>query len=71
MFNQSNGENMNLKEYIESPSVDINLFCYECGISISSIYRYIKGSKPNLRVAKKIELYTKGKVTVKDLRGDE
>lgn len=61
---------MKLKEYFEKNHIDPVAFAVQAGISVTSIYRYMRGTKPTVRLATKIEQLTEGKVTLKDLRGE-
>jgi len=62
---------MNLKEFIEKNRIEPVEFAFKCGISVSSIYRYIKGSKMHRRTAKIIEEFTQKQVTFEELMGYE
>jgi len=59
---------MDLKEYFELPETDKMELAYRCKISIASVNYYIKGRRPCVDIAQRIEDFTKGKVTVEDLR---
>lgn len=62
---------MKLKEYFDTEGVNPAEFAFRLKISIASIYRYMNhGVSPSRTRAKNIEVATKGKVTVLDLRGD-
>lgn len=58
---------MKLKEYFEEERIDPVLFAVTGGISITSIYRYMRGGRPHRKTACKIEQMTNRKVTVEDL----
>lgn len=61
---------MKLKEYLDENKVSINRIAGDTGISVGAIYDYIKGKAASMKNAKKIEIYTKGEVTLYDLKGD-
>lgn len=61
---------MNLKEYLYTNYIDPMTFAVSVDISLSAVYRYMRGGRPHLKTALRIERATKGKVTAKDLRGD-
>lgn len=58
---------MKLKEYFEKERIDPVAFAVKGGISVTSIYRYMKGKRPHRKTACKIEEMTHGKVSVEDL----
>lgn len=58
-----------LKEYFERNRIDPVQFAVENGISITSIYRYLRGARPTYKIACKIEKLTDGQVKLEDLRG--
>ncbi len=58
---------MNLKEYFEKQRIDPVLFAVQCGVSVTSIYRYMRGGRPHRKTAYRIERMTGGKVTVENL----
>lgn len=58
---------MKLKEYLEKERIDPVLFAVTGGISVTSIYRYMRGGRPHRKTACKIEQMTQGKVSVEDL----
>lgn len=60
---------MMLKEYFDKHRIDPFTFAYNTDISVTAIYRYLKGFKPHLKRAVKIEKATGGLVTVEELRG--
>jgi predicted transcriptional regulator len=60
---------MKLKEYLEKNRIEPVIFAVKCGISVTSLYRYLRGSRPHLRTAAKIERMTQKNVTVEELRG--
>ncbi len=59
---------MQLKGYFEKERIDPVAFAVENGISVTSIYRYMRGGRPHFKTACKIEKRTKGQVTVEELR---
>lgn len=59
---------MTLKEYFKTYSIDIVVFSAQTDISVVSLYRYLRGYKPHLNRAVKIEKATNGLVTVEELR---
>ncbi len=61
---------MNLKEYLESEKVSPIEFSVKVHIGLATIYRYLHGKKASFQKARKIEEYTKGKITFKELRGE-
>jgi predicted transcriptional regulator len=58
---------MNLRDYLYEHRIDPVAFAYATNISISSLYRYMGGHCPHLRIAIKIEQATDGHVTVEEL----
>ena len=58
---------MKLRDYFKKKRIDPVAFAVESGISVTSIYRYMKGRKPHRKTAYKIEELTGGEVTVEDL----
>lgn len=62
---------MKLKEYFLENRIDPVRFAVDNGFSVTSIYRYLRGSRPHFPKAVCIEKATKGKVTIQDLRGKE
>lgn len=60
---------MTLKEYFDKNHIDPVAFAVSVGIGVTSVYRYMKGGRPHLKTAVRISKHTKGKVTVKELRG--
>ena len=58
---------MKLKEYFYTHHVLPIKFAADHGISLSTIYRIMRGRKPQRRQAYKIESITKGLVTAKEL----
>lgn len=59
---------MTLKEYFKTYNIDIVVFSAKTEISVVSLYRYLKGYRPHLNRAVKIEKATNGLVTVEELR---
>ena len=43
-------------------------FAYRCKISVASVHYYIKGRRPCVEIAQRIEDFTDGRVTVAELR---
>lgn len=62
---------MNLKQYLEKNKINADEFAVKHGFGIASVYRYLRGKRPNFKVARKIEEVTEGKVTIEELRGKE
>lgn len=60
---------MKLKEYLEKHRIDPVAFALEIGISVTTIYRYMRGKPCHRKTAYKIEYQTKGKVTVEEMLG--
>jgi len=60
---------MNLKEYLDKHRLTVPEFAAANAISISSIYHYLAGGRPTKRIAYLIEKYTRGEVTLEELRG--
>lgn len=61
---------MSLKEYFEEQGINPLLFAARLGISLTSIYRYIrKETCPSRGRAKEISDATNGKVPISELRG--
>lgn len=60
---------MKLKDYLNEERIHPAYFAVTNGISITSIYRYLKGERPQFSTACKIEKVTNGKVTVEEMRG--
>ncbi len=58
---------MKLKEYLLKMRMEPHEFAYKTGISISSIYRYLRGHKMHRSKARIIEEKTEKKVTVEEL----
>lgn len=58
---------MNLKEYFEKEKMDPVVFAVRGGISVSSVYRYMRGERPHRKTAYKIQRMTKGMVSIEDL----
>lgn len=60
---------MNIKEWLAYSGLSCNQLAIIAGLSPQSVLDYSKGKRiPHLKNAKKIEIATKGKITVKDLR---
>jgi len=62
---------MKLKEYFEKNRIDPVEFAVKAGISVTSIYRYMRGERPHMKTAIKLEKLTKKNVTVEELRGED
>lgn len=60
---------MELRDYLESECIDREKFLEKCNICRATLQRYLKGERPSIKNAQKIEEVTKGKVTAKELRG--
>lgn len=58
---------MKLNEYLIKNRLAPEDFAYESSISISSIYRYLRGKKMHRNTAKKIEKFTEGHVSYEEL----
>lgn len=59
---------MLLHDFLESRNFTIKEFAVLVGVSPQAIYNYIrKGRVPNLTIANRIIMATKGKVTLEDL----
>ena len=61
---------MKLNEYLLKERMNPSEFACKCGISVTTIYRILKGKKSYLNTARKIERNTKKLVTVEELLGD-
>ena len=62
---------MKLKDYFIKSRVTPTEFAENHDISVTSIYKYLRGKKPRFETARKIEKWTNGQVTVEDLIYDE
>lgn len=62
---------MTLKEYLRQNQVDPVVFALQVGISVSTIYRYLRGQKCHTNTAYRIEKATKGLVTVEEMTGEK
>ena len=58
---------MNIKEYLVFKKMTVEQFAAEADISFISVYRYLRGFKPTIRMASRIDRATKGLVSVKEL----
>lgn len=58
---------MNLKQYIEKNRLDPVAFAVQVGISVSTIYRYMRGGASHRNTAYRIEKATQGLVTVEEM----
>ncbi len=58
---------MKLRDYLYKNHIDPVEFSKLTGVSVPSIYRYMRGRTANLRIAYKIEKLTGGEVTIHDL----
>jgi hypothetical protein len=67
--NDKGDSQMKLQDYLLEEKTDPVRFAVDNGFSVASIYRYLKGGRPRFLIAVAIESATKGKVTIKDLRG--
>lgn len=63
---------MTIREYIKTFKQPITGFAFRCGLSVSSLTHYMKGTrKPRQKLAEAIERETGGRVTVLELRGKD
>lgn len=62
---------MNLKEFLEKYDMNPVVFAVKVGCSPASVWLYLKGRKPQQEIAEKIENFTGGLVTVKELRNKD
>ncbi len=63
---------MKLKEYLEKYKIKPIEFAVQCNIAISALYFYMSGKRiPYQKTAERIEYETRGRVTVKELRGKD
>jgi hypothetical protein len=69
--NEKGDSHMKLQDYLLEEKIDPVRFAVDNGFGVASIYRYLKGKRPRFLIAVAIERATKGKVTIKDLRGRE
>lgn len=60
---------MKLKDYLKTYDIDPTAFAVKAGISVSSLYRFLRGHTPNRTTARSIEKATNGIVTYQELRG--
>lgn len=60
---------MNLKEFIQTNEINKARMSRKCGISLTTLLNCYKGMRPNQKTAESIEAFTKGAVTVLELRG--
>lgn len=58
---------MKLKEYFQKSHHFPTTLANECKVSVSSMYNYLSGKRPSLKVAKRIEKVTNQMVTVQEL----
>lgn len=58
---------MKLKEFLEKNRLDPVAFAVEVGISVTTIYRYMRGGFAHRNTAYRIERATKGLVTVEEM----
>ncbi len=58
---------MKLKKYIKENDMTVSGFARESGISRTTITHALKGGEIYLSIAVKIEKFTKGSVSIKDL----
>lgn len=59
---------MKLKDYLRRNKIHAVEFALSCGISISSLYSYLRGeTTPRIEAAMKISRETKGKVSIEDM----
>jgi len=62
---------MSLKEWLEKEGMQTSKFAYKIGVTPSHMLMIKNGKiKPGLLLAKMIESITNGKVTVKEMRGE-
>lgn len=59
---------MKIKEYLDSNGMRYKFFAKKIGITYNTLWRYMKGYKASLFIAKRIEEITDGQVKVEDLR---
>ena len=62
---------MDLKQFMERYDMNADVLAVKAGLSSSCIWKYLKGRKPQQSSAEKIEKFTGGLVTVKELRGKD
>jgi transcriptional regulator with XRE-family HTH domain len=61
---------MTLKEFVNKYKMTGKKFCAGSGISFPTYWSLMKGShRPSQRTSEKIEQFTQGLITVKELRG--
>lgn len=58
---------MKLIEYLEKYNIGPLEFCVKCNCGVSSLYRWLRGERPNYRRARQLEKLTNGEVTVEEL----
>jgi len=64
--------NLEMKEYLFKRNIPPKKFASDLKISVSYLYQLLRGErKPSLELAQKIEVYTKGEITVLQLLGIE
>ena len=62
---------MDLRKYLIEQGIEPIEFALMMNISMTTLYRYLsKRGRPTYATAKLIEKFTKGKVTVKELRNE-
>ena len=62
------GDNVKLKTWMKRNNITIRKMAKDLKISHNSVFKYQKGeTSPNIKNALKIEKYTNGQVTIKDL----
>jgi len=62
---------MKLKEYFDKNRIDPVTFSYENKISLTSLYRYMRGERANFKIACRIETATNKEVSVEELRSKD
>lgn len=61
---------MTLKEYLRKNNIPIEVIAVKCEISVSTLRHYFSGiRRPSIWTARRIEKFTRGEVTVEELRG--
>lgn len=58
---------MNIREYLRQNRMTVYEFSRKCLICPASVYKYLNGQTPQVRIAYKIERATKGEITLDDL----
>jgi len=59
---------MNLKEYLTKNKINPVEFAVKSGMSVTSIYRYLRGERASMKKAQQIKQFTEGQVSLESLR---